>query len=328
MAKTKSGTITTWQQATPLLSVFRLMPENGSQFPTYKAGQYIALRRDDCMLTKKIVGAHGEAEYVPNLDADGKQKIGPVTHSYSIASPPFETTQHGYLEFYVILEKDEKGMSGRLTESLFRMSPQGDNHLTYYEVITGTFTLDKRANDCHKVVFVGTGTGLAPFVAIVKQLDFEARNGNRSENKYTLIHANRTFEELDYYDELCALEKAQNIDFMYVPSVSRDVSVERLNPAIGKGRANNLLRHIFEMPLKEEQDLQEALAKGEDTSRAQKNLDKTTRPALPQNISREQLRARMDAPKSVIITCGNPWSMADIKFVADANQIRFEKEDW
>jgi len=28
------------------------------------------------------------------------------------------------------------------------------------------------------------------------------------------------------------------------------------------------------------------------------------------------------------LACGNPSLMADIKYIADSNQIRFEKEDW
>jgi hypothetical protein len=29
-----------------------------------------------------------------------------------------------------------------------------------------------------------------------------------------------------------------------------------------------------------------------------------------------------------VITCGNPWSMEDIKYAAEFNKMRFEKEDW
>jgi hypothetical protein len=32
--------------------------------------------------------------------------------------------------------------------------------------------------------------------------------------------------------------------------------------------------------------------------------------------------------RTVILTCGNPSLMANIKYFADSNQIRFEKEDW
>jgi hypothetical protein len=30
----------------------------------------------------------------------------------------------------------------------------------------------------------------------------------------------------------------------------------------------------------------------------------------------------------VVLTCGNPYLMADIKFIAETNGMRFEKEDW
>ncbi len=328
MAKTKEGTLIYWRNSSSVLAIFRLMPEEGSKFPSYKAGQYIALQHNDCRLTKKVVGEDRKVEYVPVLDGQGNPKRGPVTHSYSISSAPFETLEKGHLEFYVILEIDEKGVPGRLTESMFRMSPQGDNKLGYYDKIAGDFTLDKRAVGFQNVVLVGTGTGLAPFVSMIKQLHFEACRGKSDGVKYTLLHTNRTYEELDYREELLAIEAAKKFDFVYVPSVSRPAPRDLSDAKLGKGRANNLLRHLFEMPLKEEQDLQEAGAAGKDISRLKAALDKTVRPVLPQQISRQELIRRMDPPKTVIITCGNPWSMEDIQFVAGSNHIQFEKEDW
>ncbi|MEK6601836.1 MAG: hypothetical protein AABZ09_08150 [Candidatus Binatota bacterium] len=328
MAKTKEGTLIYWRNSSSVLAIFRLMPEEGSKFPSYKAGQYIALQHNDCRLTKKVVGEDRKVEYVPVLDGQGNPKRGPVTHSYSISSAPFETLEKGHLEFYVILEIDEKGVPGRLTESMFRMSPQGDNKLGYYDKIAGDFTLEKRAAGFQNVVLVGTGTGLAPFVAMVKQLHFEACRGKSDGVKYTLLHTNRTYEELDYREELLAIEAAKKFDFVYVPSVSRPAPRDLSDAKLGKGRANNLLRHLFEMPLKEEQDLQEAGAAGKDISRLKAALDKTVRPVLPQQISRQELIRRMDPPKTVIITCGNPWSMEDIKFIAESNHVQFEKEDW
>ena len=64
------GTVVHWQQLSPILSIFRLMPEDGSPFPGYKAGQYIALRRDDCRLTKRTIGEDGKPRYVPDLDEE------------------------------------------------------------------------------------------------------------------------------------------------------------------------------------------------------------------------------------------------------------------
>jgi len=328
MAEKKIGTVTSWRNSADILAIFRLMPESGSKFPKYKAGQYMALQRSDCRLTKKVVGAGGKAEYVTILDEKGNPKRGPVTHSYSIASAPFETEQKGHLEFYVILEIDEKGVKGRLTESMFRMSPGGDNKMVYYEKIAGDFTLDKRAAGFKNVILVGTGTGLAPFISMVRQIDFEAGLGKGDSVRYTLLHTNRTYEELDYYRDLLAIEAAQRFDFVYVPSVSRPAQRDWDDPKLGRGRANNMLRYLLEMPLKEEQDLQEISAKGEDVAKAKAALAKTVKPALPKHLSREALRKRMEPADTVVITCGNPWSMEDIKFAAESRGMRFEKEDW
>src|SRR5262249_56185220 len=97
-----------------------------------------------------------------------------VTQAYWMSAGAFETEEKGYLEFYVILEIDEKGVKGRLTESMFRMSPEADNKMVYYEKIAGDFTLDKRASGFKNVILVGTGTGLAPFISMAKQLEFDA----------------------------------------------------------------------------------------------------------------------------------------------------------
>src|SRR3990172_11915722 len=123
MADFKVGTVARWQQLSPILATFILTPQDGNRFPDYEAGQYIALRRERCRLTKEEVGPDGQRRYVPDLDASGQPKLGPVTHSYSIASAPFETRDHGCLEFYVVLEKDEHGTLGRLSSSFFEMSP-------------------------------------------------------------------------------------------------------------------------------------------------------------------------------------------------------------
>ena len=328
MAKTKVGTVFHWCQSSPLLAIFRLRPEDGHSFPPYKAGQYIALQRNDCRLTKKVIHEDRKVEYVTLYDDKGNIKRGPVTHSYSIASAPFETLEHLWIEFYVILEKDEKGVLGRLTESMFRMQPERDNKLIYFDKIAGDFTLDKRAVGFQNVVLVGTGTGIAPFISMIKQLNHEAELGKTDSVGYTVIHANRTYEELDYYKELSEIEKARKFDFVYLPSVSRPTKRDLDDLTMGKGRANNILRHILGMPLRQEQDVQEAAAKGEDVCRAKAALEKTVRPLLPVEHSLKELQDRLDPSSTVIVTCGNPWSMEDIKYIAESNRMRFEKEDW
>ena len=69
----------------------------------------------------------GRARYAPDLDEQGRQKRGAVTHSYSISSAPCETKEQGWLEFYVVLEKGDAEYPGRLTESLAG-SEQGHRH--------------------------------------------------------------------------------------------------------------------------------------------------------------------------------------------------------
>ena len=329
MAQLKVGTIVDWRPLSNILATFRLMPEAGSRFPDYQPGQYIALRAESCRLTKRVAGPDGHPKYVTDLDAAGAPKHGAVTHSYSIASAPFMTRQKGYLEFYVVLETDEEGELGRLTESLFRTSGPPDSTLTYVDRIVGDFTLPKRAAGFRSVCFVGTGTGLAPFVSMVEQLHFEAsQGGSRDGVQYTLIHANRTYEELAYHRELLAIEASHLLDFVYVASVSRPTTRDLEDPFIGRGRANNLLRHTLGMPVKEQQDLDDAAAKGGDVSRLKAALDRVTTPAVPRNISADVQRRRIAQDRAVILTCGNPSVMADVKHIADTNWIHFEKEDW
>jgi len=327
LAERKVGTVVYWHDLSSVLAIFRMMPQGGSRFPEYKAGQYIALRRDNCKLTKKIGMDKGIPVFGPDLDEHGKQKIGQVTHSYSISSAPFETQQKDYLEFYVILEKDHEGHHGRLTESIFHIRPSVDDKITYVDRITGDFTLDKRTQGCKNVLFVGTGTGMAPFAGMIKQLHRDARDGKSDGIRYTLLHTNRTYKELGYHEELLAIERSEKLDFVYLPAVSRPAPRDLDDRGLGKGRANNVLRAIFGMPLKEEEALQNA--SGEEVSGLRSVLDMTVRPVFPKHLPATEIRKRLEPHDvTVILTCGNPFSMADIKCVADSNQIRFEKEDW
>src|SRR5262245_57463234 len=251
MVERRQGTIREWRQLGPLLALFRLVPEAGKPFPTYKAGQYIALRRDDCRLTRRAVDAKGNVRYVPDLDEQGRQKRGPVTHSYSISSAPFETERDGHLEFYVVLETGDREVLGRLTETLFALDPRDGASLDYVDRITGDFTLDRRAAGFESVLMVGTGTGLAPFASMVRQLDHEAAQGRPPAFRVTLLHANRTAKELAYHDQLLAVEAARRFDFAYVASVSRPSGSD---DSLAAGRANNVLRHVFDLPLKEAEE--------------------------------------------------------------------------
>jgi ferredoxin-NADP reductase len=323
VAELKQGVVSSFDRLSDELAILRLLPEDGSRFPPYKPGQYIALRRDDCRLTRRVVDASGRAGYVHDLDESGRPRLGPVTHSYSIASAPFETERAGHLEFYVVLERGD--VPGRLTESLFGIEAGRGDHIKYHDRITGDFTLEKRAASRRDVLMVGTGTGVAPFVSMVKQLHHGAGEGDP--RRYTLVHANRTREELAYHEELAAAAASERLDLVYVGSVSRPAPAGA-DPTIGTGRATNLLRHIFDMPLKEEEDLAAARARGGDEGSAEEALARTMRPRLPDHVDRRRLRARLEPAQTVVLTCGNPASMADVGTIAGRLGMRYEKEDW
>ena len=329
MASRKVGTVTYKRGLGSILTIFRLMPEAGSQFPPSKAGQYIALCRDDCKLTRKTgVGSDGKPTYGPALDESGQQKIGSVTHSYSIASAPWEQEANGWLEFYVVLEVVKKGEVGRVSPLLLGMKPGTDDKVTYFDRITGSFTLDHRTAGYSSVLMVGTGTGLAPFIAMVKQLHYEAANGGGDGRKYTLLHTNRTYEELAHHEDLLEMERAAKFDFVYIPTISRPTEKDRDDDRLGIGRANNVLRHMFDLPMKEDEVLAEARAGKSDLARAQAGMKRTPKPELAKHLSVKTLRDRFDPAKTVIMTCGNPSSMADIELTANRNNIKYEMEEW
>lgn len=325
MPEVRTGTVARWRQLSPVLATFRLAPEAGHPFPAYESGQYVALRREDCRLTQRVRGPDGRTRYLPDLDEGGRQKRGPVTHAYSIASAPFQTRSEGYLEFLVVLEL--ASTLGRFTESLFDMDPREGGAMGYVERIVGDFTLARRVQEASHVMMVATGTGLAPLVSMVRQLDHDAAEGRTDGPAVTLVFANRTFAELAFHSELAAVAAAGRFDFVYVPSVSRPGD-EQGHEVVGRGRANNVLRLALGLPMAEEQALQEARKAGVDTGDLAAAVARAVTPQLPPGIDLAALRRRIDPGHTVVLTCGNPQGMQDVRQAAEGLGIRVEREEW
>ena len=324
MADFHNGTIVSWRQLSPLAATFHLAPDPGRRFPAYTPGQYMALRRESCRLTRRTPGPDGRARYVPDLDEHGRQKRGPVTHAYSIASAPFQTQREGYLEFFVVLEVSDA--LGRFTESLFDSDEREGATLGYVERAAGDFTLERRAADTPHVLMVATGTGLAPFASMVRQLDRDAAEGRPTPWSVTLVFANRTTSELAFHDELARIAVARRFDFVYLPTVSRpDDSTPR---SVGRGRASNLLRYVLSLPLREEEELEEARASGAPSELLAKLLERAVRPQLPDGTDEAALRVRLDPAHTVVLTCGNPAAMDDVDRIARRVGMRCEREEW
>ena len=51
------------------------------------------------------------------------------------------------------------------------------------------------------VCMVATGTDLAPFISMIKQLRQAAVHGRRDERRYTLLYGSRTYKELAYHQD-------------------------------------------------------------------------------------------------------------------------------
>ena len=115
------------------------------------------------------------------LQVDGK----PLLRAYSVASANYEET----LEFLSIKVPD-----GPLTSRLQHLKP-GDNVLVGRKP-TGTLVIDDLTPAPHLYLF-GTGTGLAPFMSIVRDPETYERF-----DKVVLVHGVREVSELAYADSL------------------------------------------------------------------------------------------------------------------------------
>jgi ferredoxin-NADP reductase len=208
---------------------------------------------------------------------------GQKTMIFSIASAPHQTKKQGYLEFFI--SRDNFFCDGESLE--------------YSAFASGDFTLD-RTHGFDNVIFVATGTGIAPFVSMIRELSLSGKNQNV---RYTLIHGSRKAVELGYYKELSGLAASGKLDLLYIPTISRPSAGDWNEPPIGKGRAGNLLRRLLHLPCKGEA-------------------------VLPDSLKAQDFENRLQSNSTIILACGSHDSIADIKTVAVEKKIRFEKEDW
>lgn len=243
-------------------------------------------------------------------------------HSYSVASAPWETAARGFLEFYVV-QNTSDGRPGRLSTVLLGMPCCVDEPVNYVDRITGSFTREKLVDGVSRVIMVGTGTGLAPFASMIK----EHHKGGGDGRAYTLLHTNRTPTELGYHQALLDLEASGSFDFLYIPTVSRPVPLDE--GRVGHGRATNVIRLLYGLPMKEEEDSQGAPAGSAERAEAEAILGRTPRPALPATIDLTTARARVEpGDDAVVLVCGNPASTTDIQRTAGHVGIRVEAEMW
>jgi ferredoxin--NADP+ reductase len=128
-----------------------------------------------------------------------------VQRPYSVASPPYEADDTGY-EFYIRLVN-----GGQFTPLLWRL-PAG--HRMRMIGPKGKFTLEPDDDRTH--LFISTGTGNAPFVAMMKELLHDGRP-----RRAVFINGVSYEADLGYRDLLEHWERSGEYPVTYVPTVSR-----------------------------------------------------------------------------------------------------------
>jgi ferredoxin--NADP+ reductase len=139
--------------------------------------------------------------------------IGDVQRAYSIASAPAERR---FVEFYIRFAR-EPATEEPLTHLLWKLPIGARLHLG--EKIVGRFTLERTiaADDPRTRLLVAAGTGVAPFVSMVRHA--RSQNDAAALLHLAVLHGASHPHELAYADELA--DAAQRFGLRYLPTVSR-----------------------------------------------------------------------------------------------------------
>jgi ferredoxin--NADP+ reductase len=170
------------EDLTERLAIVRVEPA-GWTLPQFEPGQWATLGLPD---------PEGEGRFLKRV--------------YSIASEPGRP----HLEFYIQLVKE-----GEFTTRLWHLHP-GDR-LWVAPNIAGFFTLEPVPAGAD-LALVATGTGLAPFVSMLRHA---RRTGSRRWRRCVVVHGARNVSELGYRDELTA-HAAGDSRLTYLPLVTRE----------------------------------------------------------------------------------------------------------
>jgi len=189
------ATITYIQLLKEDLVVMRLVPNDG-QVPEYRAGQFITIG-------------------MPNPTEDNKI----VRRAYSIASHP---ENRKYIE--LVIRWVRKPIPGRLTTQLFN-AKVGDE-ISWIKPTGSALNINEKmpdgSKDERRIVCIGGGTGLAPFVSFAQHL-----HDVHDKREILVLHGSSYIDELSYKELLSDLEM-ESLDigkdewnFKYRATISR-----------------------------------------------------------------------------------------------------------
>jgi len=189
------ATITYVQLLKEDLVIMRLVPNDGL-VPEYQAGQFITIG-------------------LPNPTEDNKI----VRRAYSIASHP---ENRKYIE--LVIRWVRKPIPGRLTTQLFN-AKVGDE-ISWIKPTGSALSINEKlpdgSKDERRIVCIGGGTGLAPFVSFAQHL-----HAVGDKREIIVLHGASYVDELSYKDLLTDLEDdsldrgKDKWNFKYRASISR-----------------------------------------------------------------------------------------------------------
>lgn len=202
-----------------------------------------------------------------------------ILRPFSIASSP---AQRNELEFYAV-----RVDSGELTPSLFSLLL---GQTVYYLGAKGSFTLGRTTRP--NLVMIATGTGLAPFISMLRTLEISVQAGEPVLVRHIVVMHGVSFSnELGYRQELEELVRRRGkFEVVYVPCVSRPTPADS---EFSHGRVNDVVRLLLGEPKSGKVD-----------------------PVLGPALSRAAILQRLVPQETAIYLCGNPEMIRDIQSIA------------